>query len=475
MIGECYIIPMLHALQVRTKLYLMLLPLVLVIILVSGILSSFESRAALTRVVNRHMAYKAEQLRNYMYSEWEALEELELADQPAYQRAMEESFRSYAVSLLKSKTESIIIFNSKGDLVMRIGLKDYTLDNSEVFADSPSNEALNINLDPGWFRDELLGESRVGVAYEFTPFDWTVTVTELQSSFFTDIQKIRNMHIAILIVASLVLIVLISVSIGHVIRPVERLTAAIVHITDTMDLSKRVDVEFADEIGRLAHRFNNMITSLQGNYKQLQKTSEAEKKARKMAVDRESETLFILGRVSDYRDEDTGEHLKRIGSLSELLSRLLGQTKEQQNLIRYSAPLHDIGKIGIPDSILLKPGRLTEEEFSQMKQHTVLGYELLKHSNSSYLKEGAHIALTHHEKWNGTGYPNRLSGENIPITGRIVSIVDVFDALTSKRPYKEAWTYQRALDLILEERGKHFDPQLVDLFAKYFSDFTALL
>ena len=429
-------------LSLRAKLMLMILPLVLVVVLISGFLSSLETRASLTRLANRHLAYKAEQLRNYVLSEWEAVRELNLEKQPEYREAMEESFFSYALSLLRSEDPG---------------------------------ENLVTDLAPGWFSRDMGGDSRVGVAFELEPFGWLVAVTELGEVFFSDIQNIRFLSFTVLLSAALVLTLLITLFIGHVAGPVERLTGTVVHIEKTMDLSQRAEVEYADEIGLLAHNFNNLITTLQKNYQQLRLSGKAEEEARRTAVEREKETLFILGRVSDFRDEDTGGHLRRIGSLSELFCRLLGHTPQEQELIRQCSPLHDIGKIGIPDAILLKPGKLTAEEFDQIKQHTVLGYQILKDSTSPYLMEGAVIALTHHEKWDGSGYPRGLAGENIPINGRIVSIVDVFDALTSERPYKEAWSREKALALICEQRGKQFDPRLVDVFETNFSQFAALL
>ena len=132
--------------------------------------------------------------------------------------------------------------------------------------------------------------------------------------------------------------------------------------------------------------------------------------------------------------------------------------------LKQAAPMHDVGKIGIPDSVLLKPGRLNENEYEHMKQHALIGAKILENSTSPLLQLAHKLALEHHEKWDGTGYPYGLKGEEISIEGRIVTIADVFDALTSKRPYKKAWSVEEALDLLKDEAGKHFDPQLVDLF-----------
>jgi two-component system response regulator RpfG len=149
---------------------------------------------------------------------------------------------------------------------------------------------------------------------------------------------------------------------------------------------------------------------------------------------------------------------------SRLIAEKLGFSKEEAGVIEMSAPMHDIGKIGIQDSILLKPGRLTMEELAVMKQHTQIGYEILKDSPSKFLKMGAIIALNHHEKFDGTGYPNGKKGDKIPIEARIVAVAVVYDALVSDRPYKDAWTTQAAIDYMKNQRGIHFDPDCFDAF-----------
>ena len=179
---------------------------------------------------------------------------------------------------------------------------------------------------------------------------------------------------------------------------------------------------------------------------------------------REFETLYVLGKAAEYKDEDTGSHIARVANYARLISRMIGESENAQDLIYHSSALHDIGKIGIPDSILLKPARLDEPELVVMRTHTTNGHGILEHSASSYLLTGAMIALTHHERFDGGGYPMQLSKTEIPLYGRIVCIADVFDALTTRRPYKEPWSLDRAFTLLTEERGKQFDPDLVDAF-----------
>lgn len=176
------------------------------------------------------------------------------------------------------------------------------------------------------------------------------------------------------------------------------------------------------------------------------------------------EIIRRLGHAAEYRDEETGNHIIRMSQMCALLARKLGWSEPQCDLILQASPMHDIGKIGIPDAILLKPGKLAPDEWETMKMHPEIGARLLDGNDSELLTMAREIALSHHEKWDGSGYPAGLSGEEIPLPGRIAALADVFDALTSERPYKHAWKLEDAVELIRENRGKHFDPQLVDLF-----------
>jgi putative two-component system response regulator len=176
------------------------------------------------------------------------------------------------------------------------------------------------------------------------------------------------------------------------------------------------------------------------------------------------EILDRLALVGEYRDDGTGQHTHRVGKLTAMLARGLGQTNEQVEMLRLAATLHDIGKVGIPDCVLMKEGSLTGEEFEVIKSHTDIGSEILQKSKFSVLQVAREIAATHHEKWDGTGYPLGLKGELIPLSGRIVAIADVFDALTHTRTYKKAWTLDEALVEIQKQSGLHFDPHMVDVF-----------
>ena len=176
------------------------------------------------------------------------------------------------------------------------------------------------------------------------------------------------------------------------------------------------------------------------------------------------DTIHRLALAAEYKDEDTGEHIIRMSRYCALIAEKLGLPAEEVKNILYASPMHDIGKIGIPDTILMKTGKLTEEEFEIMKTHTIIGANLLAHSRAEILQVAEQIAISHHEKWNGTGYPKGLSDDQIPLVGRIAGLADVFDALTSRRPYKEPYPIEEACEIIKKERGKHFDPDVVDVF-----------
>jgi PAS domain S-box-containing protein len=188
----------------------------------------------------------------------------------------------------------------------------------------------------------------------------------------------------------------------------------------------------------------------------------------------ELETLQRLALAAEYRDEGTGTHIVRMSRYCVLIGRNLGLPEEDLDILMHAAPMHDIGKLGIPDSILLKPGKLDADEWDLMKQHSAIGSRILGGSSSTFLKAGEIIAASHHEKWDGSGYPIGLVGEDIPLTGRIAAIADVFDALTTKRPYKEAFPFEKAVEIVREGRGAHFDPQLLDFFLGDLDDVHAI-
>ncbi|WP_415397983.1 HD domain-containing phosphohydrolase [Sulfurimonas sp. CS5] len=178
----------------------------------------------------------------------------------------------------------------------------------------------------------------------------------------------------------------------------------------------------------------------------------------------ERDIVSILGKTAEFRDNETSAHTVRVGEISALIAKKFGWSEDQVELIKLASPMHDIGKIGIEDNILLKPGKLDDDEFSRMKEHAYIGYLILSEKETPLLKLASEIAYTHHEKYDGSGYPRALSGDEIPLSGAIVAVVDVFDALLSERPYKKAFSLKTTLEIINRDSGSHFNPKVVELF-----------
>ena len=218
----------------------------------------------------------------------------------------------------------------------------------------------------------------------------------------------------------------------------------------------------------IARPFRAMTLTVSEQHARLERQNASlERRVRDRTEDLEKsryDALLMLAIAAEYRDDDTHQHTQRVGQNAGLVATALGLSEEAVELLRAAAPLHDIGKIGIPDGIMLKPGRLTAEEFAAMQEHVRIGPSILSSSDAQLFHIAAEIAATHHERWDGSGYPNGLTGEAIPLAGRIVAVVDVFDALTHERPYKEAWPIDRALAEIRAGSGTHFDPAVVEAF-----------
>lgn len=236
-------------------------------------------------------------------------------------------------------------------------------------------------------------------------------------------------------------------------------------------LTRPIDpVEFKARVNNLlelANRRKKMADRAESLRSEVERATEA-------IASREVETILRLTRAAKFRDDITGMHVFRVGHICATLARRMGMPKDECNKYLLAAPMHDIGKVATPDGILLKPGPLTKDEFEVMKLHTVAGYEILKGSASAMLQLAAEIALTHHERFDGKGYPYGLKGFGIPLSGRLCSIADVFDALTSARPYKAAWTIEAAVESINAGSGTQFDPELVELFNRCFHEIVEI-
>ncbi|QIR77305.1 HD domain-containing protein [Sulfurospirillum diekertiae] len=228
-----------------------------------------------------------------------------------------------------------------------------------------------------------------------------------------------------------------------------------------------IEVHRADELGEISSAIQAMGAEIDQGIGKVNTLN-------KEIVTTQKEIVYTMGEIAETRSKETGNHVKRVALYSKLLALFYGLSEEEAELLKLASPMHDIGKIAIPDHILNKPGKHTSDEFKVMQTHAQIGYEILKNSNRPILKTAAIVAAQHHEKWNGSGYPNGLSGDNIHIYGRITAVADVFDALGSDRIYKQAWGDESIFALLKEESGKHFDPKLIEIFFNHLNEFLSI-
>ena len=271
---------------------------------------------------------------------------------------------------------------------------------------------------------------------------------------------IQHPHTAVIMVTGLDSTVLANAALdmgafGYIIKPFDA-NEVLINVANALR-RRRLEME-----NRL-HR-ENLEDVVRTRTMALQQALEwLEKSEKELRLSRE-ETIQRLAIAAEYRDSATAQHIHRMSHYCELLARRYGLSAERCDLIRTASPMHDIGKIGTPDQVLLKPGKFTQDEFNVIAQHAEIGYRILAGSDAEILNVAATIALTHHERWDGSGYPRKLKGEAIPIEGRIAAIADAFDALTTARVYKPAFDFEHAVDLMSKHRGEHFDPELLDVF-----------
>ena len=234
----------------------------------------------------------------------------------------------------------------------------------------------------------------------------------------------------------------------------------------------RLRVKNYVELKKYMDYFQNINLYLE---KQVQERTKQLREALKLARETEREIAVRLGKAAEFRDIETGQHILRVSYYSKRLAELIGLSKEDIELIFFASPLHDVGKVGIPDAILLKPGRLTKEEFEIVKKHTLIGEKILDGADRyPILRAGRIIAGQHHEKWDGTGYPRGLKSTDIHVFGRITAIADVFDALITKRVYKPAYSLEKTVEIMKANRGSHFDPDMLDVFLDNIDDFVEI-
>ncbi len=275
---------------------------------------------------------------------------------------------------------------------------------------------------------------------------------------------INNPHliseIAYIVILFVVTAILSAVLFGQMLKKDTRTIIQKINLIRNGDYDINIDIKRADELGEISNAIETMASDIA--------------KLNNEIINTQAEIVNTMGEIAETRSKETGNHVKRVALYSELLALKYGLSPQEANLLKQASPMHDIGKVGIPDNILNKPGRHTDEESMIMKTHANIGYEILKTSNRPILKAASIVAYEHHEKWDGSGYPRGLQGEDIHIYGRITALADVFDALGSERCYKKAWEDERIFALFHEEKGKHFDPKIVDIFFDNLEEFKTI-
>jgi putative two-component system response regulator len=276
---------------------------------------------------------------------------------------------------------------------------------------------------------------------------------------FDYLSPLYKSYEALAIVACIILVLTIFISLNisrHLAKPFKMLSAA-TESAKELQFDKRINVRSNfREVSVTQDNFNQMLESLANYQSANQLLSETLHNAH-------IDTLYRLAMAAEHKDQYTYDHLKRVSDISVMLAEIMGLNRHDVEILRHASAMHDVGKLGIPDHILLKPGKLTAEEYDIIKTHSEIGAKILEKPSSEEMDASMVIALHHHEKWDGTGYPQGLAGENIPLFGRIVSIADVIDALLSQRPYKEPFTFEETIEIVRSEKGRHFDPDLADV------------
>ena len=294
----------------------------------------------------------------------------------------------------------------------------------------------------------------------FTGLNWQVVLRESAATINTSISNMEWQVAGLCLLVSLIFSIVGLFTVRLITRPLKSLIDTIAHFGD-MEVVPEIKVDHhIQEVHNLHDSFLKMATNVVFQKERLLET--------------QIEIVRALARAGEFRDNETGNHVFRMSQCSARLAELAGLDSKEVEMIRLASKMHDIGKIGIPDHVLLKPGRFNEAERVIMERHPEIGARILTGLHTPLTVLARSISLSHHEKWDGSGYPAGLTGENIPLEGRIIAICDVFDALLSSRPYKQAWPIEKVTALIDEQSGQHFDPTLVILFLTHLNDFIEI-
>ena len=251
--------------------------------------------------------------------------------------------------------------------------------------------------------------------------------------------------------------VILAISFGKILKEDTKIIIGNIKNIENGEYENTSIINRPDELGEISYAMKNMSSSIKDGIHQIESLSDE-------IINTQKEIIYTMGEIAETRSKETGNHVKRVAEYSKLIALKLGINEQEAEMLKLASPMHDIGKVGIPDNILNKPGKLTPEEFEIMKTHAQLGYEMLKHSSKPILQAAAIVSKEHHEKYNGKGYPRGLKGEDIHIFARITAVADVFDALGSDRIYKKAWEDEKIFELFNSEKGEHFDPKVIEAF-----------
>lgn len=306
----------------------------------------------------------------------------------------------------------------------------------------------------------FISSTQVPSSGAFGGLGWRIVVREPAEVVGSGISLMKWQVIGISLIVGLLFSLLGVFAVRPIVRPLKDLVADLGKFGETEVLPAPRTISAVSEIGELYGAFLLMAAKVSSHGEVLRET--------------QVEIVQALGRAGEFRDNETGGHVMRMSICCQRLAELAGSSPREVAVIRLASQMHDIGKIGIPDHILLKPGKFDAEERAVMEMHCEIGARILTGVDTPLTAMARTIALTHHEKWDGSGYPNCLAGEDIPFEGRVTAICDVFDALLSSRPYKQAWTIDRVIGFFKEQSGRHFDPGLVDLFLAHLDEFVAL-
>jgi len=349
------------------------------------------------------------------------------------------------------KIEGLILLNDQNEPVFKYGkIEDIQRNQQQLL--SKKNIFLENSL--------IIKENLEAQDYVFGH-----TLVDINLSSYQQKQKEITQTILLIFPLTLLLGVIISIYVSkNYTQPFSRLLNAMKKSDPTKNEITIVQTSAKNEIRELFDEFNMQMEQISKSSKEIQLLNDE-------IEDTQKEVVFTMGAIGESRSKETGNHVKRVAQYSKILALHYGMSTEEAELIKQASPMHDIGKVAIPDAVLNKPGRFNDEERKTMDTHAQLGYDMLKNSHRELLQLAATVAYEHHEKWDGSGYPRGLQGEDIHIAGRITAIADVFDALGSHRVYKKAWDDDRIFNLFKEEKGKHFDPKLIDIFFNNLEEF----